>query len=289
MSVYRLRARERPTVSTPVTWDEVEACTSRPDLVFTSDDVLARVERAGDLFAPLLGEPPVPGGARSSGSGCGRGCHRPVAVAAARSLGCRLRDGGPRRARLQGGPARPGRARSTRARCQEDDDVTGVPADRLTDEDLERELKHLHETRHDTFLHGSEDALQFHTARTTELEEDYLRRNPDRVIDARRTRHGSRELSGQDASPRLPEATPEDVAEQRAPRHATRGRAPTAVPLEAIAADVAEQTVDAGPAEHDAGRELPLEADAADAAEQAVVVELDEDERPDGAARRVAP
>ncbi len=76
--------------------------------------------------------------------------------------------------------------------------MTGVPADRLSDEDLERELKHLHETRHDTFLHGSEDALQFHTSRTTELEEDYLRRNPDRVIDARRTRHGSRELSGQD-------------------------------------------------------------------------------------------
>ena len=76
--------------------------------------------------------------------------------------------------------------------------MTGVPAEQLSDEALERELKHLHETRHDTFLHGSEDALQFHTSRTTELEEDYLRRNPDRVIDARRTRHGSRELSGQD-------------------------------------------------------------------------------------------
>ncbi len=76
--------------------------------------------------------------------------------------------------------------------------MTGVPAEQLGDEDLERELKHLHETRHDTFLHGSEDALQFHTKRMNELEEDYLRRNPDRVIDARRTRHGSRELSGQD-------------------------------------------------------------------------------------------
>jgi hypothetical protein len=76
--------------------------------------------------------------------------------------------------------------------------VTGVPADQLTDEALERELKHLHETRNDTFLHGSEDALHFHTTRTAELEQDYLRRNPDRVIDARRTRHGSRELSGQD-------------------------------------------------------------------------------------------
>lgn len=77
--------------------------------------------------------------------------------------------------------------------------MTGVPPPALTDEALERELRHLHETRNDTFLHGSEDALMFHTERTQQLEEEYLRRNPDRVIDARRTRHGSRELSGQDA------------------------------------------------------------------------------------------
>jgi hypothetical protein len=77
--------------------------------------------------------------------------------------------------------------------------VTGVPPPVLTDEALDRELLHLHETRNDTFLHGSEDALAFHSARTQALEEEYLRRNPDRVIDARRTRHGSRELSGQDA------------------------------------------------------------------------------------------
>ena len=55
VSVYSLRARPRPTVSTPVTWDEVEACSAPEDLVFTSDDVLARVEQHGDLFAPLLG------------------------------------------------------------------------------------------------------------------------------------------------------------------------------------------------------------------------------------------
>ena len=55
VSVYSLRARERPTVSTPVTWEEVEACHSPEDLVFTSDDVLARVDRLGDLFSPLLG------------------------------------------------------------------------------------------------------------------------------------------------------------------------------------------------------------------------------------------
>jgi bifunctional non-homologous end joining protein LigD len=41
-------------VSTPVTWAEVEACRKPADLVFTSDDVLARVEEHGDLFAPLL-------------------------------------------------------------------------------------------------------------------------------------------------------------------------------------------------------------------------------------------
>ena len=54
VSVYSLRARLRPTVSTPVTWAEVEGCASPDDLVFTSDDVLARVEEHGDLFAPLL-------------------------------------------------------------------------------------------------------------------------------------------------------------------------------------------------------------------------------------------
>ncbi len=52
--VYSLRAKTRPTASTPVTWDEVEACRSPQDLVFTSDDVLQRVEQHGDLFAPLL-------------------------------------------------------------------------------------------------------------------------------------------------------------------------------------------------------------------------------------------
>jgi bifunctional non-homologous end joining protein LigD len=51
---YSLRARERPTASTPVTWDEVGACAAPTDLFFTAPDVLARVESAGDLFAPLL-------------------------------------------------------------------------------------------------------------------------------------------------------------------------------------------------------------------------------------------
>jgi bifunctional non-homologous end joining protein LigD len=55
VSVYSLRARANPTVSTPVTWDEVARCRTPEDLVFRSDDVLARVAAHGDLFAPLLG------------------------------------------------------------------------------------------------------------------------------------------------------------------------------------------------------------------------------------------
>ena len=55
--VYSLRAREQPTVSTPVRWDEVEHCLKKnaPELlVFKSADVLKRVEREGDLFEPVL-------------------------------------------------------------------------------------------------------------------------------------------------------------------------------------------------------------------------------------------
>jgi bifunctional non-homologous end joining protein LigD len=51
---YSLRAREQPTVSTPVTWDEVEACRKATDLKFTAVDVLQRVEEHGDLLAPVL-------------------------------------------------------------------------------------------------------------------------------------------------------------------------------------------------------------------------------------------
>jgi bifunctional non-homologous end joining protein LigD len=59
VNVYSVRARERPTVSTPVTWDEVAACREAGDaalLTFTTDDVLARVAQLGDLFAPALSE-----------------------------------------------------------------------------------------------------------------------------------------------------------------------------------------------------------------------------------------
>ncbi len=51
---YSLRARSHPTASTPVSWPEVESCRRRTDLFFTADATLERVERHGDLFAPLL-------------------------------------------------------------------------------------------------------------------------------------------------------------------------------------------------------------------------------------------
>jgi bifunctional non-homologous end joining protein LigD len=54
VTVYSLRARPAPTVSTPVTWEEVEAATAPGDLRFTAGDVLDRVRRTGDLFAPLV-------------------------------------------------------------------------------------------------------------------------------------------------------------------------------------------------------------------------------------------
>ena len=54
IGVYSLRARAQPTVSTPVTWDEVVAADFAEDLRFKTDDVLARVERHGDLWADML-------------------------------------------------------------------------------------------------------------------------------------------------------------------------------------------------------------------------------------------
>jgi bifunctional non-homologous end joining protein LigD len=55
--VYSLRANEKPTVSTPVTWNEVAAVVKKGDaaaISFVSDDVLERVDRLGDLFEPVL-------------------------------------------------------------------------------------------------------------------------------------------------------------------------------------------------------------------------------------------
>jgi bifunctional non-homologous end joining protein LigD len=49
--VYSLRARERPTVSTPVRWEELD---DPEALVFETSDVLERVEEHGDLYSPVV-------------------------------------------------------------------------------------------------------------------------------------------------------------------------------------------------------------------------------------------
>ena len=56
ISVYSLRAKDRPTVSTPVTWDEVAATVQKKNgkrLVFRCDETLARVKKLGDLFEEI--------------------------------------------------------------------------------------------------------------------------------------------------------------------------------------------------------------------------------------------
>jgi bifunctional non-homologous end joining protein LigD len=52
---YSLRGREHPTVSTPITWDEVHSCQRPEQLVFTADEVLERITDLGDLLADLVG------------------------------------------------------------------------------------------------------------------------------------------------------------------------------------------------------------------------------------------
>lgn len=53
--VYSLRAKERPTVSTPLKWSEVEGAVKKKiKLSFEADEVLARVKKFGDLFEPVL-------------------------------------------------------------------------------------------------------------------------------------------------------------------------------------------------------------------------------------------
>jgi bifunctional non-homologous end joining protein LigD len=57
VAVYSLRAREQPTASTPLRWEEVESAANKGDaekLRFTSDEVLRRISKHGDLFAPVL-------------------------------------------------------------------------------------------------------------------------------------------------------------------------------------------------------------------------------------------
>lgn len=65
---YSLRALAFPTVSTPLTWDEVRGGAERggAGLRFVASEVLERVESVGDLFAPLVGGPTPPPAPRST-------------------------------------------------------------------------------------------------------------------------------------------------------------------------------------------------------------------------------
>jgi hypothetical protein len=63
-------------------------------------------------------------------------------------------------------------------------DVTGRPAAELSDEELERQGTQAHETRNWVFLHGSAEQFARHTSRMLELEQEYLRRHPQRTWQA---------------------------------------------------------------------------------------------------------
>lgn len=70
---------------------------------------------------------------------------------------------------------------------------TGPAAADLSTDDLLRELAHLHATRTAALRHGSASALQAHTHRMAALEQEYLRRFPEREVDPERLREGARE------------------------------------------------------------------------------------------------
>ena len=71
--------------------------------------------------------------------------------------------------------------------------MTGVDPGLLDDQQLMKELETIHRTRHDTLLHGSNDALRTHNVRMAQLEGEYLRRHPRRPVALGRTRTGARE------------------------------------------------------------------------------------------------
>lgn len=81
--------------------------------------------------------------------------------------------------------------------------MSGVDPARLNDQQLMKELETIHRTRHDTLLYGSSDALRAHNERMAQLEGEYLRRNPQRLVAAGRTREGARERTrAESAAPR---------------------------------------------------------------------------------------
>ncbi|CAL9610400.1 hypothetical protein SUDANB120_05632 [Streptomyces sp. enrichment culture] len=81
----------------------------------------------------------------------------------------------------------------------------GPSARELEEGRLLKELEAIHRTRHETLLHGSDDALVTHTQRMNELEHEYVRRHPQRAQTASRTRSGARARKASD------EETPGDT------------------------------------------------------------------------------
>jgi len=71
--------------------------------------------------------------------------------------------------------------------------MTTIPTEELSDEDLFRELGELYRTRLDTLRHGSAASLEHHDERMGQLEQEYLRRRPEREVDPARLRpdHGN--------------------------------------------------------------------------------------------------
>jgi hypothetical protein len=87
--------------------------------------------------------------------------------------------------------------REVTSRSDEPEPDAGVAPAELSDGDLDRELAHLHETRRETFLHGSESAFENHTRRMLALEREFLRRFPaESSPDPLRTRSGARHAAG---------------------------------------------------------------------------------------------
>jgi Family of unknown function (DUF6158) len=68
----------------------------------------------------------------------------------------------------------------------------GVDPAELSDDDLMRELGHLYQTRMDALRHAADQALDEHTRRMTQLENEYLTRHPEREVDPERLRAGAR-------------------------------------------------------------------------------------------------
>ncbi|MET9469698.1 DUF6158 family protein [Streptomyces sp. NPDC006544] len=72
----------------------------------------------------------------------------------------------------------------------------GPSVSELEEGRLMKELEAIHRTRHETLLHGSDDALVTHTQRMGELEREYVRRHPGRAQTPGRTRSGARARTG---------------------------------------------------------------------------------------------